>query len=416
MLDTADPVRDLREVADAELLLLLHAERAVIGRDDLQVVRAQESPQVRLVVLVLRSQGSGADVLRTFEPRRAEMILEVQVEVLRARLAEHVRAGIACGDDLLDGLARGHVHDVERSARDLGELDGPVGRFLLERDWAREPVEDRVDVAAGERLRDQHVDRGAVLRVHHDHRAVRRRLLHRSQDLAVVAVEDARVGHEELDARDAFLVDEPVHRGERVVVDAADDHVEAVVDRAVAVGLAVPRLEPVEHALTRALHGEVDDRRRAAPRRGSRAGLEGVGRERAAERQLHVGVGVDAAGHDVLAARVDHSLGGRREVAAERARPGLHERRDALAVDQDVHVDGATRRHDGAVGDERGHDVTPPSAGRTCRGGGLDRTATGRAPRRACRGRGRGSTSSSTLSLAASPTSCPRGSTKYVEP
>ena len=93
----------------------------------------------------------------------------------------------------------------------------------------------------------------------------------------------------------------------------------AVVDRAVAVGLAVPRLEAVEDALAGALHREVDDRRGAAPRRRSRARLEGVGRGGAAERQLHVGVRVDAAGNDVLPARVDDPVRRRREVAAERA-------------------------------------------------------------------------------------------------
>jgi hypothetical protein len=67
-----------------------------------------------------------------------------------------------------------------------------------------------------------------------------RRLLHRAQDLAVVGVEDARVGHEQLEAGDALVGDELVHRLERVVVDAAEDHVERVVDVAVALGLAVP--------------------------------------------------------------------------------------------------------------------------------------------------------------------------------
>ena len=67
--------------------------------------------------------------------------------------------------------------------------------------------------------------------------------------------------------------------------------------------LRVPRGQPVVHVLAVALHGEVDDRGGAAPRRGARAGLERVGGERAAEGQLHVGVHVDAAGDDVLAGR-----------------------------------------------------------------------------------------------------------------
>ena len=57
VLDTADPVGDLGEVADAELLLLLHAERAVVGADHLQVVRAQVPPQLVLVALARERSG-----------------------------------------------------------------------------------------------------------------------------------------------------------------------------------------------------------------------------------------------------------------------------------------------------------------------------------------------------------------------
>ena len=91
------------------------------------------------------------------------------------------------------------------------------------------------------------VDRHAVLRVHHDQPAVLRGLLHRPEDRAVVAVEDARVGGEQLEVRDA-LGDELVHLGERVVGDVAHDHVEAVVDDRVALGLRVPRVEALAQA------------------------------------------------------------------------------------------------------------------------------------------------------------------------
>ncbi len=46
VLDAADPVRDLREVAEAELLLVLEAERAVVGRDDRQLVHPEPLPQI----------------------------------------------------------------------------------------------------------------------------------------------------------------------------------------------------------------------------------------------------------------------------------------------------------------------------------------------------------------------------------
>ena len=103
----------------------------------------------------------------------------------------------------------------------------------------------------GQRLLHEHVDGGAVLGVHHDQPAVAGRRLHGLQDLPVVGQEDARVGHEQLEAGDA-LADQLVHRLERVVVDVADDLVEAVVDRAVAAGLLVPERDLVLHALARA--------------------------------------------------------------------------------------------------------------------------------------------------------------------
>ena len=51
VLDAADAVGDLGEVADAELLLVLHAEGAVVGADDGELVHAQALPQVALVAV-----------------------------------------------------------------------------------------------------------------------------------------------------------------------------------------------------------------------------------------------------------------------------------------------------------------------------------------------------------------------------
>ena len=189
-----------------------------------------------------------------------------------------------------------------------------------------------IGLAAGQRLCDEHVDGDAVLGVHHDHRAALAGVLHRPQDLAVVAVEHAGVGHEQLEAGDALVVDEVLHRLQRLVVDAADDLVEAVVDGAVPVGLAVPVGEAVDHVLAGALHGDVDDGGDATPRGGDRAGLERVGRGGAAERQLHVGVHVDATRDHVLAGGVDRRARVRYRSprpARGRARPRSSRRRSA---------------------------------------------------------------------------------------
>ncbi|GFJ84542.1 hypothetical protein Phou_087220 [Phytohabitans houttuyneae] len=280
VLDAADAVGNLGEVADAQLLLVLEAERAVVGGDHGEVVGAQPLPQVLLVRLVLAAQRGRADPLGAFEAGRAELVLQREVQVLRAGLGEHVAAGVAGGGHLGEGAAGGQVHDVERAVlRHLGQHDRPVRRLGLQGLGAGDAVVDRVGLAAGEGLLHEHVDRDAVFRVHHDDRAVVTGLLHGAQDLAVVGVEDARVRHEKLEARDP-LADELVHRLERVVVDAAEDHVERVVDVAVAVGLGVPGGEPVLHHLAGALHREVDDRGGAAERGRLGARVERVRRER----------------------------------------------------------------------------------------------------------------------------------------
>ena len=225
--------------------------------------------------------------------------------------------------------------------------------------------------------------------MHHDRRPALARGLHGPQDLAVVAVEDAGVGHEQLEAGDALVLGEVLHGLERLVVDAADDLVEAVVDGAVAVGLGVPGGQAVDDAGAGGLHREVDDGGDAAPRRGDGAGLERVGRGGAAEGQLHVGVHVDAARDDVLAGGVDDLVGGG---LGGREPAGGADRGDGLAVDQHVVGDAPAGADDGAVLDQdRAHGclLIAGPARRRRRAGGPGRTASRRGPRGSWPGRGR---------------------------
>ena len=67
VLDPADAVGDLGEVAEAELLLVLEAEGAVVGGHDGEVVGAQARATGRLVVLVLGAQRRRADPLGALE-------------------------------------------------------------------------------------------------------------------------------------------------------------------------------------------------------------------------------------------------------------------------------------------------------------------------------------------------------------
>ena len=200
------------------------------------------------------------------------------------------------------------MDDVDRRLGGLGQADDPVGRLALEDRLARESVADRVGRPGLDHLGGDDVDGHPVLGVHHDQPAVPGGLLHRPEDRPIVAVEDARVGGEQLEVGHA-LGDQPVHLGQRPVVDVAHDHVEAVVGDGVALGLGVPGVEALAQRLALALDREVDDRGRPAERRCARPGLERVLGEGAAERQLHMGVDVDAARDDVLAGRVDGLVG-----------------------------------------------------------------------------------------------------------
>jgi hypothetical protein len=105
----------------------------------------------------------------------------------------------------------------------------------------------------------------------------------------------------------------------------------------------------VHHALALVLDDEVDDRRGATPGRSPRTGLERVGGLGAAERHLHVRVGVNAAGEQVLAGCVDRLISCDR---TQRLGPGRDQGDDPLVVDQHVGGDPTGRRDDGGALDQ----------------------------------------------------------------
>ena len=206
----------------------------------------------------------------------------------------------------------------------------------------------RIGVAGLDVLRRDDVDGHPVLGVHQDQAAVPGGLLHGAEDGAVIGVEDARVCGEELEVGDA-LVDELVHLGEAVIGDVGHDHVEAVVDAGLALGLCMPGIEPLAQARALRLHGEVDDRGRAPEGCRAGPGLEGVLGERAAEGQLHVGVHVDRARNDPLAGGVHGPVRSDLEVGAdERDALPVHQhvgRRRGVGVDDRSTLDQRSHRH-----------------------------------------------------------------------
>ena len=122
--------------------------------------------------------------------------------------------------------SRRQVDDVERARRHLRQLDRPVRGLGLQQRVAHVAVVARVGLARGRAPARSSTSMAmpfsACIMISPPLLGAR---LHGAQDLAVVAVEDAGVGHEQLEAGDA-LADQDVHLLERALVDVGDDHVE----------------------------------------------------------------------------------------------------------------------------------------------------------------------------------------------
>ena len=175
VLDAADAVGDLGEVAEAELLLVLEAERAVVGATR-RPARSSAGPSTG------RPGGGGrawcadgvrADPLGALEAGLARGVLERQVEVLRAGLGEHVAARVLGGGDLLERLARPTCARCRAArcrrpwrARSPGAWPRPPASAGRVSEWYFGSVSPRASACC-----DEHVDGDAVLGVHHDHGA-----------------------------------------------------------------------------------------------------------------------------------------------------------------------------------------------------------------------------------------------------
>ena len=143
-----------------------------------------------------------AHVLRALEP--VAHVVEREEQVLRARLGERRQALVAGVADRVERVARREVDDVDRHLGRLGEPDDAVRRLALEDRVAGEPVADRVGLAAVDvsaATTSIAMPFSACIMISPPFFAG---LLHRPEDRAVVAEEDARVGREELEVGHAL--------------------------------------------------------------------------------------------------------------------------------------------------------------------------------------------------------------------
>ncbi len=278
----------------------------MVGGDCRQRVRTDGVPEH--VLVLLRPRRWRVDVLRTFEVGALEEGV-VDEEVLGARLAPHVPALLARELNRLDGLLARHVDDIERSAGDSRKLNRPVGRLALGLRRPRERVPMRLGVTLHQRLLHEHVDRIAVLRVHHHKGAGLGRHLHRLEERLVVHHQRALVRHEELVGRDPLVGQGGKLLQRSALAEIRDRHVIAHVDHLLAVRLAAPLVDRIAESGAGRLDDEVDVARRPAKGRGGLTRLDVVDRRRPAERHVEMSMGVDAAGKHVLPGCIDHSLG-----------------------------------------------------------------------------------------------------------
>ena len=116
------------------------------------------------------------------------------------------------------------MNDVDGRLRHLGEGNGPAGCFGLGAHRSGQGVPLGLGVPLGKGPLDQRVDHPTVLGVHANQRPVLPRTEQGTEDGGVIDHEESRVGHEQLEAGDAFP-GEGVHFLEVAWLELANDGV-----------------------------------------------------------------------------------------------------------------------------------------------------------------------------------------------
>ena len=268
--------------------------------------------------------------------------------MLDQRLAIDPHALLARAPDGLVRLLAGHMHDVERHARRIGDHDGAVGGLAF--DLRRPRI--GVPLGPGEALlhvffleRRHHV---AVLGMDERHGAERGTAAERREHLVVVDHQRALVGHEMLEGVDA-APDDLGHLVVDLLVPVHDRAVIADIDADLVLRLGVPGIDGAQQRAVLAGQDEINQHGGPAGRRRPGAGLEGLGGGRAHERHFQMRVRVDPAGDDIGLRGIDDLVAG--QVLADGG--------DLLAFDQDIGLPGPVRGEDGAALDDFAHSRPP---------------------------------------------------------
>src|SRR5262249_28176927 len=146
------------------LLLLFHAEGAVIGRDHLEIIHLQAFPKLRLI--------------RLFAQRRCHyvfgavevfaIVINGKEEILRAGLSKGGDAAIACLPNLVKGISPTEMNDVDRRLGHFGDRNGAMHALGFSHGGSRKGMIFRRGVSLRKRALNYFVDDYSVLSMHTD--------------------------------------------------------------------------------------------------------------------------------------------------------------------------------------------------------------------------------------------------------
>ncbi len=177
-------------------VLALELEGAMVGRQHLEEAIGEAVPQEVGIAPVARRRR--AQILGAFPAGLGDMVL-AEKQILRAGLAVDPEAAVAAPLDLLQRLARRHMHEQDRHIDDLGQRDRAVRRLALHRHRRHLRILRERVVAGGAQLLCQPVDAVIILGMDHDHGARAAGGRQHLQDLQIVE-RQALIGHVDLEA------------------------------------------------------------------------------------------------------------------------------------------------------------------------------------------------------------------------
>src|SRR5690242_18660857 len=126
VLDAGAAIGNLGEVILTKFFLLLEAEGAVVGGNNLQRIFRKTLPEFFLIPLF--AERGSEDVLGAFKSGRVH-IFQREIQILRTGFRVSGEAAVARFADFFEGIVAGKMNDVDGRSGHFGESDGARSGF-----------------------------------------------------------------------------------------------------------------------------------------------------------------------------------------------------------------------------------------------------------------------------------------------